>query len=1063
MMEEEEEELLRLRIQALKSSREKQSERNSSAVKNELKPSNTQDDDEVALRNIALNSIHNIISADSKQRNNENITGKPNLADGEKNNSTVQPVDAADKGVEELFLREKALKTLLQKRVVKTQKMIKEAIQNEKVSSTSNASKKPPEECRINTSIEENNEQPARKRQPYRNPNLLKSTELRNFLSVVPRDNKENNESVDDKVEDELTCSTGRLHSVQIDSDDQLSICASDDEERDKANKKPTHENITDVSSTQTTSEIQCNIVSSCCEKDEESTIFQNGNEVLSKTFTKTVEPKIEEVVDDEKPGPSGYIKPSDYTENDSTDESIVEINPPNEKHPRVLNLISDFDSDSANPVSHSGKGKQKKKKKRTVKEQLSRQEGVLDGDREDLKDLTCSICLGPFENRTFLKECFHSFCQICIMQWSELSRLCPLCKTFYRTLIHSVTKDLEFEEYTFPKKQPSDEKKQAQRNQFSEVMDDGRRFRYSSTVVDSATWAQRRQERERAENQRATGREQRKISRRLRWSATKDRRKAVYKLKMIIKEVKQRGRTLVRDISPRFFKDNPAIKHRLVPWLLRDLNVLLGNDDEMIRFVMSLILNLIPKISMDSEEFKQQLVGFLYDKTSQFVDELVSFARSPYDIRGYDNNVVYDVPPTVIESDNEENEETIEKKILHEVFLADQQNKPLLNTENTISSPEKSDASGSRLEDTAPNLVVSKQNHVKECITNGSPSVAYATDTEAIKTDEAGNLVTMINTPITFKETGDEESVTTIKELQQNESESDHDDSNSEGKSVKKKKKKKKKRKNDNQKDQNDKESETVEIRSDDFHQTKKKKKKKKHKHSHKNVENESETEYGSKKSIDSKKFENSENKKLNIDKIEKGTVSSEEIERQKTNGREPLSDDDTDTVTRKRKSRKCSHSSLEPEKHKNKSNKKRKRKKGKSHKKSRDDDDVTHRLYKFLGSDTCPSAKQEQNISRLNEQLQKYVEAQNDNERKNKTMMTQSEIITELLAVEKALLRSQRKKEIVRLRERQAGLEETRSKRRRAGDPSYNENDAKIYRIDDELEKLFQQMEKS
>jgi len=40
----------------------------------------------------------------------------------------------------------------------------------------------------------------------------------------------------------------------------------------------------------------------------------------------------------------------------------------------------------------------------------------------------------------------------------------------------------------------------------------------------------------------------------------------------------------------------NPAIKHRLVPWLLRDLNVLLGNDDEMIRFVMSLILNLIPK-----------------------------------------------------------------------------------------------------------------------------------------------------------------------------------------------------------------------------------------------------------------------------------------------------------------------------------------------------------------------------------------------------------------------------------------------------------------------------------
>ena len=101
---------------------------------------------------------------------------------------------------------------------------------------------------------------------------------------------------------------------------------------------------------------------------------------------------------------------------------------------------------------------------------------------------------------------------------------------------------------------------------------------------------------------------------------------------------------------APVFFQSNPAIKHRLVPWLLRDLNVLLGKDDEMIRFVMSLILNLIPKTPMEGSEFRDQLRGFLFEQTDHFVDELVSFAKSPYDIRGYDSHVVYDVPPQIIE-----------------------------------------------------------------------------------------------------------------------------------------------------------------------------------------------------------------------------------------------------------------------------------------------------------------------------------------------------------------------------------------------------------------------------
>ena len=42
-----------------------------------------------------------------------------------------------------------------------------------------------------------------------------------------------------------------------------------------------------------------------------------------------------------------------------------------------------------------------------TARDKLAKQEVVMD-EREDLQDLSCSICLGPFEDRTFLKQCFH-------------------------------------------------------------------------------------------------------------------------------------------------------------------------------------------------------------------------------------------------------------------------------------------------------------------------------------------------------------------------------------------------------------------------------------------------------------------------------------------------------------------------------------------------------------------------------------------------------------------------------------------------------------------------------
>ena len=59
----------------------------------------------------------------------------------------------------------------------------------------------------------------------------------------------------------------------------------------------------------------------------------------------------------------------------------------------------------------------------------------------------------------------------------------------------------------------------------------------------------------------------------------------------------------------------------------------------------MRICLFAFHRIPMDGKEFKSQLHPFLFGETPHFVTEFISFASSPYDMRGYDENVVYDVP----------------------------------------------------------------------------------------------------------------------------------------------------------------------------------------------------------------------------------------------------------------------------------------------------------------------------------------------------------------------------------------------------------------------------------
>ncbi|XP_057298870.1 E3 ubiquitin-protein ligase Topors-like [Hydractinia symbiolongicarpus] len=782
---------------------------------------------------------------------------------------------------QELKLREQALKSLLQKRVVKTGELLRknsELVQHQKVTSTSKI-------------IEQKQsllvQKPRMKRE---NQKLVKISELKNEGNVGGDNSRDCNTEIEDP------CISIEMHRfpkhISIGSDDELSLCASDTDERytkldntspmehpklkssssdtsiqveptnplvticiekisGKQNETP--QDVDTLHSNKVLSNIQCNVISCsqvnvsvneqnsvkkyesvCCSSisndhnkslehsninsclledystkllmekedadavdmvksnssDDCSTEFaeskennnNNGNVsvaeertssdntgIIEEAFRKKVEhyeqvhshkvaiennlQQIEEktakdLINDEEPGPSGYVKPHSIIEHSSdSDDSVVILSPPKQPSPIVIELS---DTDHFDEESKSGKQKRKRCRVTSVKDALHKKT-MPHGTREDLKDLNCSVCLGPFENRSFLDQCFHSFCYVCIIQWSELSRLCPLCKSKYNALIHSVTKELEYQQYVFPKEEKEISQKDEHRREYNENLPDGRRFRYRSTIVDHERWALRRSEREKAERERAQTRQQRKMSRRLKWSATKDRRKAVYRLNMFVKEVKQRGKPKLRDIRPEFFSDNPAMKHRLVPWLLRDLNVLLGDDDENIRFVMSLILNIIPKVSMESEEFKQQVQPFLFNETNHFVAELISFASSPYDIKGYDDNVVYDVPTqavptrpsscvTDVVTVPDEPADPVRDRLLHEVFIGSEDVVPLNDLHMEASPPQSGNNTEEPPEEVESDEELAIQPRRHESVLNKTVTELASTRKKEIPAGESSN-----------------------------------------------------------------------------------------------------------------------------------------------------------------------------------------------------------------------------------------------------------------------------------------------------------------------------------
>uniref|UniRef100_A0A8C0FTI4 RING-type E3 ubiquitin transferase n=1 Tax=Bubo bubo TaxID=30461 RepID=A0A8C0FTI4_BUBBB len=57
----------------------------------------------------------------------------------------------------------------------------------------------------------------------------------------------------------------------------------------------------------------------------------------------------------------------------------------------------------------------------------------------ESLADDPCTICLGEIIDAAHTDGCLHTFCFRCIQRWSASRAACPLCRTPFGRILHTV------------------------------------------------------------------------------------------------------------------------------------------------------------------------------------------------------------------------------------------------------------------------------------------------------------------------------------------------------------------------------------------------------------------------------------------------------------------------------------------------------------------------------------------------------------------------------------------------------------------------------------------------
>ena len=125
-----------------------------------------------------------------------------------------------------------------------------------------------------------------------------------------------------------------------------------------------------------------------------------------------------------------------------------------------------------------------KRSRKKGTKRRSRSLDGVDGRSSPDCDEKTCPICLGDIDNKSMTDTCLHKFCFTCLLEWSKVRAVCPLCKGKFTAIIHNVRSDTEYDKYMLPPPLQQAEGQRAGLEGFQDFLYSTRRFRYHSTMT---------------------------------------------------------------------------------------------------------------------------------------------------------------------------------------------------------------------------------------------------------------------------------------------------------------------------------------------------------------------------------------------------------------------------------------------------------------------------------------------------------------------------------------------------------------------------------------------------
>ncbi|XP_008554313.1 E3 ubiquitin-protein ligase Topors [Microplitis demolitor] len=258
-----------------------------------------------------------------------------------------------------------------------------------------------------------------------------------------------------------------------------------------------------------------------------------------------------------------------------------------------------------------------------------------------------CSICLGKLINTSFTDSCLHQFCFTCLLQWSRIKTECPLCKQTFKSIIHNVRSEEDYDQYHVPREATLSSTQATasigvtlalsnasmnaafQRFAYRTTMTPNRRYGRHDPRLHPSTLNQLRQSSV-ASPQLPTvtpqeRRQRRNIYRTGEWSDP-------------VPDVYSR----FRHCSAEYFRRYPQEVNRLIPWINRDLQTIFNSDEPHIAYVLRVITDLLTRYDMRSPEFRNSIRNFFGLETEHFIHELMNYASTDLSMAAYDDTITY-------------------------------------------------------------------------------------------------------------------------------------------------------------------------------------------------------------------------------------------------------------------------------------------------------------------------------------------------------------------------------------------------------------------------------------